>query len=64
MLASLWSVADDSTARLMAGFYRRRLAGVPKDESLRQAQLDLIRGGEPFAHPAHWAAFELIGGRI
>ena len=71
--ASLWPVADDSTAELMIRFYRHLLAGQPKDEALRAAQMELIAGpieytnadGETvtgdFTAPYHWAAFQLIG---
>ncbi len=71
--ASLWPVADDSTAELMIRFYRHLLAGEPKDEALRVAQMELIAGpitfvnadGETvtrdFSAPYHWAAFQLIG---
>jgi CHAT domain-containing protein len=42
-------VNDASTGRLMADFYKRWAEGggkVTKVEALRQAQLDLLRGGE------------------
>ena len=66
ILASLWSVADESTAELMKRFYRYLKAGKTKDEALRASQLDLIRGlkdgaAHDTSHPFHWAAFELIG---
>jgi CHAT domain-containing protein len=35
-------------------------AGQSKDEALRAAQLELLRGSK-FAHPFHWAAFQLFG---
>ena len=43
VIASLWKVNDSSTAQLMSSFYRN-LKSKTKVESLRQAQLDLIRG--------------------
>lgn len=43
ILASLWSVADESTAVLMQGFYGSLNEHRPKAEALRQVQLDLIR---------------------
>ncbi|MEM9598803.1 MAG: CHAT domain-containing tetratricopeptide repeat protein [Acidobacteriota bacterium] len=73
VLASLWAVHDTSTAELMIRFYRHLLAGQAKDEALRSAQLELIRGPIPvpdgnggtemrdFSAPYHWGAFQLIG---
>ena len=67
VLASLWSVADESTAELMNRFYGYLKAGKTKDEALRAAQMDLIRGSAgnrrslDLSQPFHWAAFELTG---
>jgi CHAT domain-containing protein/Tfp pilus assembly protein PilF len=71
VLASLWSVGDDSTAELMTRFYGHLKAGKEKDQALRAAQLELIRTRRPLkdsrgtalavAHPFHWAAFQVIG---
>lgn len=61
VLASLWGVADRSTARLMHGFYTHLRGGKPKDEALQAAQVDLIREKEILSHPFHWAAFQLTG---
>jgi hypothetical protein len=46
VIASLWSVNDNSTAVLMQTMYRLRQqnAAVTKDEALRQAQLRLLSG--------------------
>jgi tetratricopeptide (TPR) repeat protein len=54
VVMSLWKVPDDPTRELMAGFYRRLLAGQPRAESLRQAQLELM-GRYP--DPRTWGAF-------
>ena len=73
VVASLWSVADQVTAELMARFHRHLAAGLAKDEALRAAQLELIR--EPVrittakgqaietdaSAPFYWAAFQLFG---
>lgn len=61
VVASLWSVSDESTARLMQRFYRHRAEGTGKDEALRLAQLDLVRSTGPTSHPFFWAPFELFG---
>jgi CHAT domain-containing protein len=58
VLASLWSVDDDSTAELMKRFYRRLRDGASKDEALRGAQMEMMKI-QP--HPFHWAAFQLSG---
>ena len=45
VIATLWQVADESTAELMALFYANRSVGhFSKAEALRQAQLTLLRG--------------------
>lgn len=61
-LATLWSVQDEPTAELMVHFYKElwRNAGRKKAESLRQAQLDLLRS-EDYHHPAYWSPFVLVG---
>jgi CHAT domain-containing protein len=72
VVASLWRVDDDSAAELMARFYRGLAAGRPRDEALRQAQLELLRGpvrierdGRTIelrtSDPRHWAPFVLVG---
>ena len=60
-LASLWFVNDESTARLVSGFYGA-LADreVSKAEALRRAQLSML-GERKFRHPAYWAPFQIIG---
>ena len=60
VLASLWRVADDSTADLMVRFYGHLKAGLSKDEALRRAQRDTIAQPRTSA-PFHWAAFILSG---
>jgi CHAT domain-containing protein/Tfp pilus assembly protein PilF len=60
VLASLWSIADVSTADLMQRFYSHLRAGKTKDEALQAAQIELIHSPQ-FSHPFHWAGFELVG---
>jgi CHAT domain-containing protein len=60
-LATLWQVSDESTAALMAAFYRQLATGDrPKTEALRQAQLALLQDVR-FAHPFFWAPYLVIG---
>jgi CHAT domain-containing protein/Tfp pilus assembly protein PilF len=62
VIASLWNVADDSTAVLMRRFYEHLRKGRGKAEALRLAQIDLLRGkNEDWRRPFHWAAFQLTG---
>ena len=64
VLASLWSVADRSTGVLMQRFYAgHEQSRADWSESMRQAQLSLLRGADSgrFEHPFHWAPFILIG---
>jgi CHAT domain-containing protein/Tfp pilus assembly protein PilF len=60
VMASLWRVADGSTATLMSNVYRHLKAGVSKDEALRRAQREAIAQPSTAA-PFHWAAFTLSG---
>jgi hypothetical protein len=66
VLASLWPVDDAIAVALMGRFYDY-LDIHPRDEALRRAQLDCIRGklfadSDPFtSHPVAWAGFTLTG---
>jgi CHAT domain-containing protein len=59
---SLWSVADRSTADLMADFYKNLLggAGARPSAALRAARLDMI-AGKRYSAPFYWAPFVLVG---
>lgn len=59
IVASLWSVSDLSTAKLMGAFYKN-LQTMPKDEALQQAQVTLLTT-ERFSDPFYWAPFYLTG---
>ena len=77
VLASLWSVGDAPTQKLMVEFYRRLWdedAPLSRVEALRQAQLSMLREGykrgmlrreeankSERAPPFYWAAFVLSG---
>ena len=73
MVASLWQVPDRATAELMVRFYRYLKEGKTKDEALRAAQIELIRGPvgvrneagrlveRDFSAPYRWAAFQVFG---
>ncbi len=58
VVASLWTVDDQTTALLMERFYTHLRAGMSKAAALRQAQLDLR---VDYPNPYYWAAFVLSG---
>jgi CHAT domain-containing protein len=58
LLVSLWVVDDRSMTDLMIRFYTHWLAGIPKSQALRQAQLDIM--GQ-YEHPYYWAPMVLVG---
>lgn len=67
LLASLWSVDDESTGVLMEAFYRALVDSGPgfearagKARCLQVAQQTVKRDGR-FGHPYHWAPFVLVG---
>jgi CHAT domain-containing protein len=45
VLASLWSVSDESTAELMKRFYGHLQSGRSKADALRDAQIEMLRAG-------------------
>jgi CHAT domain-containing protein len=60
VVASLWTVQDRATARLMESFYRAHLErGETPAAALRSAQLALREEG--FDDPFYWASFVHIG---
>jgi CHAT domain-containing protein len=69
LLITIWPVDDQATARLMTSFYAHladRTHPVDRAEALREAQNELRTwrapdGRHPYAHPAYWAGFALVG---
>jgi CHAT domain-containing protein/Tfp pilus assembly protein PilF len=61
VVASLWSVSDMATAKLMAEFYRAmEHDGMPPAAALRKAQIRMWRQRE-WKSPYYWAAFQIQG---
>lgn len=58
LVLSLWTVNDESAARLMHTFYENLQRGQGVGASLRVAQMEFIERG---AHPYFWSPFALIG---
>jgi CHAT domain-containing protein len=61
VMASLWKVEDEPTAKLMRHFYRHMLKdGLPPSAALRKAQVALWQDAE-WRAPYFWAAFVIQG---
>ncbi|MGH2521627.1 MAG: CHAT domain-containing protein, partial [Anaerolineales bacterium] len=58
VVVSLWLVQDETTAALMADWYRRLSHGEGRAEALRAAQQALKK---MYPHPYFWASFVLVG---
>jgi hypothetical protein len=61
VVASLWTVSDESTAHLMERFYAYLRGWAEPAEALRLAMLELRSG---YDHPYYWAAFAVVGGGL
>jgi CHAT domain-containing protein len=68
VLATLWAVADRSTAAFMRRFYELRLSGSTKGEAIAETQRAFIKGNidpdlnsQKWSHPYYWAPFLLMG---
>jgi CHAT domain-containing protein/tetratricopeptide (TPR) repeat protein len=60
VLATLWSVADNSASALMTSFYRLRQQGHETVSALTEAQRTMLNAGGrhgPYSHPYYWAPF-------
>jgi CHAT domain-containing protein len=59
---SLWSVADRSTAELMADFYKNLFGPRPAGPAaaMRSARLSMV-AGKKYSAPFYWAPFVLVG---
>lgn len=62
IVMTMWSVEDQASAQIVNSFYQYIDKGMPKDEALRQAKLDMLGQGDMLqAHPYYWAAYVTIG---
>ncbi|MBE9207994.1 CHAT domain-containing protein [Nostoc sp. LEGE 06077] len=60
-LATLWSVDDQATAKIMGEFYKQFAnTKESKAEALKRAQLLLLTDPE-YKHPYYWAPYVLVG---
>lgn len=61
VVAALWDVNDEATAKLMDRFYGSLAKGVDPATALRDAKLSLLRGEGKNVRPYYWAPFLLYG---
>lgn len=59
-LGSLWPISDEAASQLMTHFYQNLTKNLSKAESLRKAQLELLKNTN-MSHPALWSPFILVG---
>ncbi len=64
VMAAFWPVGDRATADLMRAFYEGLARGDEPASALAGAQRARVAAGGLAAHPANWAAFELIGNPV
>ncbi len=57
VVTSLWDVYDNSTAQLMADFYKGVVANQPYASALRGAKLKMLHSN--YTKPYYWAPFQL-----
>ena len=57
---SLWPVSDRSTRDLMISYYKNLTNGQGRGDSLRQAQLQILKS-KSHSHPYYWASFIQTG---
>ncbi|RYZ59193.1 MAG: CHAT domain-containing protein, partial [Chitinophagaceae bacterium] len=62
MLTGLWKIDEKASAQLMEAFYQNLVAGMFKDEALRQAKLHYLQTAEGRAlSPQYWAGLVIMG---
>ncbi len=61
-MASLWSVDDEATSKLMTHFYQELAKPeTTKAEALRRAQVFILNQPKYRQHPYYWAPFIMVG---
>ena len=60
VLATIWAVEDQASARVMGWFYRSLKSGTQPAEALAQAKRAALRDPNT-AHPFYWSGFVLVG---
>ncbi|MBD1434123.1 CHAT domain-containing protein [Sphingobacterium sp. DN00404] len=61
VVATLWSVNDMASEKLIVDFYKNLNQHHAKDKALALAQHMMIEQNDQYAHPAMWAGYITIG---
>lgn len=65
VVASLWSISDESSKKIMLEYYRFLKEGHTKDRAMQLAQLEYLNNDKlsspAFRKPVYWAAWTVIG---
>jgi len=57
-----WEINDETSAKIITGFYNNLSRGMHKNEALRRAKLDYLANSSPsLSDPWYWAAYEVLG---
>jgi CHAT domain-containing protein len=64
VVASLWNINSQTTAKFMDGFHRRRAgSGITTARAIRETQIEMLRGvSASYRRPSAWAGFIVVGG--
>jgi CHAT domain-containing protein len=60
-VTNLWQADNKATYELTESFYKYLRVGLPKDEALRKAKLDFLKGDQSHLLPFYWAPTIVLG---
>jgi len=62
VIKTAWNVNDEVSSAIITRFYYYLSLGKHKDEAMRLAKLDFLKGSSPaFKNPYYWTAYEVLG---
>jgi CHAT domain-containing protein len=62
VVKTAWEINDEASAAIMTRFYWHLSKGKEKNEAMRLAKLEYLKGSSPsFSNPWYWAAYEVLG---
>jgi CHAT domain-containing protein len=62
VIKTAWEINDETSAVIIIRFYYFLSKGKTKDEALRLAKLEYLKGNPPiYRNPYYWAAYEVLG---